>query len=101
MNDCTHLRGCLDSYSKALGQLINFDKSALSFSPNTLVRDKNAICDLFGISQVAGHKIYLGLPTFSMRNKRIQFAYIRDRVIRKLQGWKEIIFFPMEEKSCL
>ncbi|KAL5548432.1 hypothetical protein UlMin_003663 [Ulmus minor] len=24
-----------------------------------------------------------------MRNKRIQFGYIRDRVIRKLQGWKE------------
>ena len=89
MNNCTHLKDCLDSYAKASGQLLNFNKSALSFSPNTLARDKNVICDLFGISQVAGHEIYLGLPTFSMRNKRIQFGYIRDRVIRKLQGWKE------------
>ncbi|KAL5563032.1 hypothetical protein UlMin_032779 [Ulmus minor] len=89
MNDYTHLKDYLDSYAKASGQLINFNKSALSFSPNTLARDKNAICDLFGISEVASHEIYLGLPTFSMRNKRIQFGYIRDRVIRKLQGWKE------------
>ncbi|KAL5551841.1 hypothetical protein UlMin_002017 [Ulmus minor] len=38
------------------------------------------------------HELYLGLPTFSMKNKRIQFGYIRDRVIRKLQGWKERTF---------
>ncbi|KAL5571057.1 hypothetical protein UlMin_020654 [Ulmus minor] len=36
--------------------------------------------------------MYLGLPTFSMRNKRIQFGYIRDRVVKKLQGWKEKFF---------
>ena len=35
------------------------------------------------------HELYLGLPTFSMKNKMIQFGYIQDRVIRKLQGWKE------------
>ncbi|KAL5576098.1 hypothetical protein UlMin_017797 [Ulmus minor] len=27
-----------------------------------------------------------------MKNKRIQFGYIRDRVIRKLQGWKKRTF---------
>ena len=27
-----------------------------------------------------------------MKNKWIQFGYIRDRVIRKLQGWKERTF---------
>ena len=27
-----------------------------------------------------------------MRNKRIQFGYIRDRVVGKLHGWKEIFF---------
>ncbi|KAL5539433.1 hypothetical protein UlMin_045908 [Ulmus minor] len=90
--DCVNLRRCLDYYSKASGQLVNFEKSALSFSPNTSAYVREEICSLFGISQVAGHDMYLGLPTFSMRNKRIQFGYIRDRVVKKLQGWKEKIF---------
>ena len=44
---------------------------------------------MFGVTQVKGHDMYLGVPTFSMRNKRLQFGYIRDRVFKKLQGWKE------------
>ncbi|KAL5546570.1 hypothetical protein UlMin_006257 [Ulmus minor] len=47
---------------------------------------------MFGISQVAGHDLYLGLPIFSMRIKRIQFGYIRDMIVRKLQGWNERLF---------
>ncbi|KAL5579331.1 hypothetical protein UlMin_011773 [Ulmus minor] len=47
---------------------------------------------MFGISQVEGHDMYLGLPTFSLQNKRVQFGYIRDKVTKKLQGWKEKLF---------
>ncbi|KAL5553367.1 hypothetical protein UlMin_040768 [Ulmus minor] len=90
--DCANLRHCLDCYSKASGQLVNFEKSALSFSPNTSAYVREEICSLFGISQVAGHDMYLGLPTFSMRNKRIQFGYIRDMMVKKLQDWKENFF---------
>ncbi|KAL5566792.1 hypothetical protein UlMin_029956 [Ulmus minor] len=75
LSEATHLKSCLNSYAKASDQLINFDKSAFSF-----------------INQVQSHELYLRLPTFSMKNKRIQFRYIRDRVIRKLQGWKERTF---------
>ncbi|KAL5577919.1 hypothetical protein UlMin_019618 [Ulmus minor] len=92
LSEATHLKSCLTSYAKASGQLINFDKSALSFSPNTRSNDKITICLVFGVNQVQSHELYLGLPTFSMKNKRIQFRYIRDRVIRKLQGWKERTF---------
>ncbi|KAL5554253.1 hypothetical protein UlMin_041654 [Ulmus minor] len=92
ISEATHLKSCLTSYVKASRQLINFDKSALSFSPNTRRNDKTTICLVFGVNQVQSHTLYLGLPTFSMKNKRIQFGYIRDRVIRKLQGWKERTF---------
>ncbi|KAL5565216.1 hypothetical protein UlMin_028380 [Ulmus minor] len=88
----THLKSCLNSYAKASRQLINFDKFAISFSPNSRYSDKAAICSVFGVNQVQSHELYLGLPTFSMKNKRIQFGYIRDRVIMKLQGWKERTF---------
>ncbi|KAL5579502.1 hypothetical protein UlMin_011944 [Ulmus minor] len=97
-HDCSQLRNCLDFYAKASGQLVHFNKSALSFSPNTLSEDRDAICGLFGISQVAGHNFYLGLPVFSLRNKRIQFDYIRDRVVGKLQGWKEKKIHKVERR---
>ncbi|KAL5576702.1 hypothetical protein UlMin_018401 [Ulmus minor] len=90
--ECIWLRQCLQQYATASGQIINFDKSALSFSPNAGGVVRNEICALFGISQVEGHDMYLGLPTFSIRNKRLQFSYIQDRVIKKLQGWKEKFF---------
>ncbi|KAL5544106.1 hypothetical protein UlMin_007890 [Ulmus minor] len=90
--EAIHLKSRLNSYAKASGQLINFDKSALSFSPNTKYSDNDVICSIFGVNQVQNHELYLGIPIFSMRNKRIQFGYVRDRVIRKIQGWKEKTF---------
>ncbi|KAL5537585.1 hypothetical protein UlMin_044677 [Ulmus minor] len=87
--DCFQLRQCLILYEKASGQSINFDKSTLSFSPNTGEMDREEICAMFGVTQVEDHDMYLGVPTFFMRNKRLQFGYIRDRVFKKLQGWKE------------
>ncbi|KAL5548684.1 hypothetical protein UlMin_003915 [Ulmus minor] len=71
--EATHLKACLTSYAKASGH------------PNTRSNDKITICSVFGVNQVQSHELYLGLPTFSMKNKRIQFGYIRDReVLMKL-----------------
>ncbi|KAL5551512.1 hypothetical protein UlMin_001688 [Ulmus minor] len=90
--ECAHLRDFLTCNSKASGQSINFEKPALSFSLNTSLVAREEIYSMFGISQVKGHEMYLGLPTFSLRNKIIQFGYIRDWVVKKLQGWKEHLF---------
>ncbi|KAL5562754.1 hypothetical protein UlMin_032501 [Ulmus minor] len=64
----------------------------MSFSPNTISIVREGVRALFGILVVYAHEIYLGLPTFSMRNKTIQHGYIRDQVIKKLQGWKDKLF---------
>lgn len=34
----------------------------------------------------------MGLPTFSIRSKRIQFGSLRDRVAQKINGWKSKFF---------
>ncbi|KAL5579737.1 hypothetical protein UlMin_012179 [Ulmus minor] len=70
IKECVELKQCLQSYAGTSGQFINYEKSALSFSPNTRVSIRDEICSLFGISQVDGHDMYLGLPIFSMWNKR-------------------------------
>ena len=35
VGECDQLKKMFSAYEKALGQLINYDKSAISFSPNT------------------------------------------------------------------
>ncbi|XP_075499798.1 putative mitochondrial protein AtMg00310 [Primulina tabacum] len=74
-------------YERASGQLINFEKSSLSFSPNTNDRVKETIKSMLTIPVVQGHEVYLGLPVFSSRNKKLQFRYLVERVVTRLQGW--------------
>jgi hypothetical protein len=33
---------------------------------------------------------YLGLPVVFGRSKNVMFSYVKDRVWKKLKGWKEI-----------
>ena len=42
-----------------------------------------------GFVEVAMHGKYLGLPTIFDKSKKISFTTLRDRVWKKLQGWKE------------
>lgn len=52
---------------------------------------RDAIQQIMNIKTVDGHAIYLGLPTFLMKNKRLQFGYICDRILRRLDSWKHKI----------
>ncbi|XP_075504621.1 uncharacterized protein LOC142542059 [Primulina tabacum] len=63
--ECLHIKKCLQIYEKASGQLI---------------------------AVVKGHELYLGLPTFSLRSKRIQFAGLRERLLKKINGWSSKLF---------
>lgn len=92
MIDSANIMNCLTKYEKASGQPINFEKSALSFSPNTSVDIVDAIKTMFKIPVVQGHAFYLGLPTFSMRSKRVQFSYIKEKVLKKLRSWGHKVF---------
>ncbi|XP_021748562.1 uncharacterized protein LOC110714363 [Chenopodium quinoa] len=38
---------------------------------------------------VENHEKYLGFPTVIGRSKKAVFAYIKDRIWKKLQGWEE------------
>lgn len=86
------IKDCLSKYEKASGQQINFDKSVITFSKPTPQNHIRYIKEKMRLSICQGHELYLGLPTFVIRSKRIQFGYLRDRVAKELDGWKNRFF---------
>lgn len=79
-------------YEKAFGQAVNFDKSALTFSPSTSSLIIDEIVDVLHVPTVQGHNIYLGLPTFSLRSKILQFGYLREMIDKKINDWSNRFF---------
>ncbi|KAL5756462.1 hypothetical protein ACOSQ2_021208 [Xanthoceras sorbifolium] len=90
--ECVGLKKILDCYERASGQSVNYEKSAISFSPNTQQRIREQICSLFAIGEVSCHDKYLGLPSAISRNRKNVFANIKEKVWNKLQSWKHRLF---------
>ncbi|KAL5777500.1 hypothetical protein ACOSP7_010426 [Xanthoceras sorbifolium] len=84
VKECLNIRGILEDYEVASGQPVNFEKSALSFSPNIIAATKNDIKVLFNIDVVSCHDRYISLPSMISRNKRQLFNSIKDKVWQKL-----------------
>ena len=78
----------LQVYAGASGKCINLEKSLVYFNKNTPVKQKNWIINSLGVKEVDRFETYLGLPTLVGRAKYHSFAYLKDRVWKKLQGWK-------------
>ena len=87
--ECQNLVNILQLYEAALGQKINADKSSVFFSSNTPDERRSEVLNLLGPMQDTRHKKYLGLPSIIGNSKVEIFAEIKERVERKLSGWKE------------
>ncbi|CAA0832090.1 Ribonuclease H-like superfamily protein [Striga hermonthica] len=90
--DADTIQNFLHLYEQASGQVINFAKSSLSFSPNTSPELVAAVKNILKIPIAQRHEIYLGLPTFSVRSKRTQFGYLKERVAHRIQSWSHKYF---------
>lgn len=84
-----HLQNILGLYENCSGQTINKDKSSVMFSRNTNERDKSEVLSILNITTEARTEKYLGLPIYMGRSKSKTFAYLKDRVWKRIQGWKE------------
>ena len=87
-NEVREISKILQVYAGASGQCINLEKSSIYFSGNTPLEQKRWIKDSLGVKEVDRFETYLGLPTLVGRAKYHSFAYLKDRVWKKLQGWK-------------
>lgn len=78
----------LGDYEKAWAQKINPDKSSVFFSPNTPSVTKGEILNILGPMHDSRHKKYLSLSSLIGKSKSQIFAEIKEKVSKKLAGWK-------------
>lgn len=90
--NCYNIKRGLQLYARASGQVVNFDKSAVTFSPNIDDQKARQIAQMMEIRVVKGHELYLGLPTFTLRKKVQQFGFLRDKVSSKFDSWSSKLF---------
>ena len=91
--ECQQLIEILRLYKAASGQKINTDKSSVFFSANMEEEKKNEVLEILGPMQDSRHGKYLGLSSIIGKSKNEVFAEIKERVGRKLAGWKEKLLF--------
>ncbi|XP_075662942.1 uncharacterized protein LOC142632422 [Castanea sativa] len=78
----------LELYVVASGQCINLEKSSVFFSSNTTEVQRVLITDALGVKEVDKFESYLGLPTLIGKSKYQAFSFLKERVWKKIQGWK-------------
>ena len=76
-------------FEQASGQAINRQKTALFFSPNTEPRLREDIRAMFDAQVVTEFEKYLGLPMVGGKNKVSTFKDLRERIAKRVTGWKE------------
>ncbi|XP_062119272.1 uncharacterized protein LOC133833024 [Humulus lupulus] len=87
-------------YSTCSGQMINFTKSLLYFSPNTSEEIATLYTSSLNMQITDSIETYLGLPMLGGKNKRILFNSIKDKVWMKLHLWQSK-FFSQAGKEIL
>lgn len=88
VEECVQVKTILQLYHQAFGQVVNFSKSAISFSSSVSVRLRQCLCNEICVNEAAEEGSYLGMPMFVGRKKKAIFAYLKDRVWQKIQVWK-------------
>jgi hypothetical protein len=88
ISETTKLMEILKTYELASGQEINLSKSEVFFSRNLSRAAQEDLSSIMGVKHVLGTGTYLGLPSMVGRSKKETFAYIKDRIWRRINSWR-------------
>jgi hypothetical protein len=78
----------LKTYEEASGQEINLSKSEVFFSRNLSRPAQEDLSRIMGVRHVLGTGNYLGLPSMIGRKKKDVFAFIKDRIWKRINSWR-------------
>uniref|UniRef100_A0A803NKE8 Reverse transcriptase domain-containing protein n=1 Tax=Cannabis sativa TaxID=3483 RepID=A0A803NKE8_CANSA len=83
-----NVKELLHTFEMAYGQKINFTKSSVFYSNNTVAGLRDTICDLLGIFEADENGTYLGLPYAIGRNKNSILGFLKDKLRKRINGWE-------------
>ena len=88
-------------YEQASGQQLNRTKTVLFFSSNTTKEVQDEIKSKFGAQVIKQHEKYPRLPSLVGRNKKNTFKEIKEKLSKKLAGWKEKLLSKAGKKILI
>ncbi|XP_060962319.1 uncharacterized protein LOC115696532 [Cannabis sativa] len=89
---CLAIKAALDLYHQATGQLVNFSKSSVLFSPNTCNSEAEFSRRTLGLDNKPFISKYLGIPQFFGRSKKEHFNFFLQKASSKLSNWTNRLF---------
>ena len=89
IGECDLLQRILKDYEGVSGQQLNRAKTLLYFSSNTAKEVREEIKAIFEAQVIKQHEKYLGLPSLVGNNKKNSFKEIKEKLAKRLVGWKE------------
>ena len=69
--------------------MINKEKLAIMFSPNTSTKDKREVMQALNIRRETVNERYQGLLVHVGKSRKKVFTYLKERIWARIQGWKE------------
>jgi hypothetical protein len=87
--DARKLQDILNLYEECSRQMINRDKSTIMFSPNTRENDRVQVMQALNIQKQTMNDRYLGMLVHVGQRRSKVFAYLKERIWLRIQGWKE------------
>ena len=87
-DNCSAIRGVLDTFCRCSSQTVSDSKSRVYFSPNIDHDDREAFSDILGFHQIECLGKYLGFPIKHQGSNCQDLGFVLDRVKCKLAGWK-------------
>jgi len=113
--ECSQIMHCLSQYGHISGQMINVEKSSVTFGNKVEIEIRNWIKQRSGIQVEGGLGKYLGLPECFSGSKQKLLGFLEEKLNSRLSGWyaktlsqggKEVLLksiamaFPVYTMSC-